>query len=210
MMSDIEREEFEQWAKESGYALLKTGLNDYFYKDTGAAWDAWQAVLSRGNAQAEDLPNCDNCGQTMDYMPWHYSMGEERHLHACDQCWQTVGRSVSVPDDDYIRALQDAFEIIQADANTEQNYESLCRIGGVLAELQGTGQGEQAVSVPEPPKQMEISKFLKTVHSELKLFSLFWKDKNTKGIEKFPATLTEEEWLENLIDWFSWKLEDGW
>jgi len=48
MMSDIEREEFEQWAKESGYALLKTGLNDYFYKDTGAAWDAWQAVLSRG------------------------------------------------------------------------------------------------------------------------------------------------------------------
>jgi len=204
-MSDIEREEFEQWAKESGYALLKTGLNDYFYKDTGAAWDAWQAVRQ----QEENDPNCDNCGQTMDYMPWHYSMGEERHLHACDQCWQTVGRAVQ--DDDYIRALQDAFEIIQADANTEQNYESLCRIGGVLAELQGTPtKDNQAVSVPESPNQMEISKFLKTVHREVELFSLFWKDKNTKNDDKFPAALTEEEWLENLTDWFSWKLEDGW
>jgi hypothetical protein len=31
--------------------------------------------------------------------------------------------------------MQDAFDIIQADANTEQNYESLCRIGAVLAKL---------------------------------------------------------------------------
>jgi hypothetical protein len=36
------------------------------------------------------------------------------------------------------RALQDSFDIIQADANTEQNYESLCRIGGVLAKLKAT------------------------------------------------------------------------
>ena len=48
------------------------------------------------------------------------------------------GESVTdagVPDADYIRALQDCFDIIQADANTEQNYESLCRIGAVLAKL---------------------------------------------------------------------------
>ena len=45
------------------------------------------------------------------------------------------GDGESVPDNDYIRALQDAFDIIQADANTEQNYGSLCRIGGVLAKL---------------------------------------------------------------------------
>jgi len=51
-----------------------------------------------------------------------------------------TGRSVSVPDDECFRALQDAFEIIQADANTEQNYESLCRIGGVL-EDHGTERG---------------------------------------------------------------------
>jgi hypothetical protein len=40
--------------------------------------------------------------------------------------------------DDYISVLQDAFEIIQADANTEQNYGSLCRIGSVLAKLKAT------------------------------------------------------------------------
>lgn len=39
-----DREEFEEWAKDSGYALLKTGLNQYFYTDTAAAWDAWQAA----------------------------------------------------------------------------------------------------------------------------------------------------------------------
>jgi hypothetical protein len=38
-------------------------------------------------------------------------------------------------DADYIRALQDAFDIIQADANTEENYGSLCRIGSVLGKL---------------------------------------------------------------------------
>ena len=41
----------------------------------------------------------------------------------------------SVPNSDYIRALQDACDIIQADANTEENYGSLCRIGNVLAKL---------------------------------------------------------------------------
>ena len=40
-----------------------------------------------------------------------------------------------VPDAEYIRALQDAFDIIQVDANTEQNYWFLCRIGRVLAKL---------------------------------------------------------------------------
>jgi len=40
-----------------------------------------------------------------------------------------------VPDDEYFRALQDAFDIIQADANTERNYGSLCRIGSVLGKM---------------------------------------------------------------------------
>ena len=44
-------------------------------------------------------------------------------------------QAVSVPGDEYIRALQDAFDIIQADANTEQNYGSLCRMGGILGKL---------------------------------------------------------------------------
>ena len=48
----------------------------------------------------------------------------------------------SVPDAEYIGALQDACDIIQADANTEENYASLCRIGAVLAKLKaGQEQG---------------------------------------------------------------------
>ena len=51
--------------------------------------------------------------------------------------------AVSVPDVEYIRALQDAFDIIQADANTEENYASLCRIGDVLVKLMaGQEQGQ--------------------------------------------------------------------
>ena len=46
------RDEFEAWAKESGYALLRTGLNQYFYTDTSAAWDAWQAARSQGEPVA--------------------------------------------------------------------------------------------------------------------------------------------------------------
>jgi len=46
--------------------------------------------------------------------------------------------SANVPDNEYIRALQDACDIIQGDANTEQNYGSLCRIGSVLAKLKAT------------------------------------------------------------------------
>jgi len=34
---------------------------------------------------------------------------------------------------DLVTALQDAVNIIQADANTEENYGSLCRMGSVLA-----------------------------------------------------------------------------
>jgi putative intracellular protease/amidase len=49
----------------------------------------------------------------------------------------------AVTDDEYIRALQDACDIIQADANTEQNYESLCRIGGVLARLKSNQEQDQ-------------------------------------------------------------------
>ena len=47
-----------------------------------------------------------------------------------------------VPDVEYFRALQDAFYIIQADANTEQNYGSLCRIGSVLAKLKATNTAD--------------------------------------------------------------------
>ena len=44
----------------------------------------------------------------------------------------------AAPDEEYLRALQDACDIIQADANTEENYGSLCRIGAVLVKLRAT------------------------------------------------------------------------
>ena len=56
--------------------------------------------------------------------------------------------AVSVPGDEYIRALQDACDIIQADANTEENYASLCRIGSVLAKFNAT-----PTKADEPPKE---------------------------------------------------------
>ena len=46
--------------------------------------------------------------------------------------------SVDAPNAEYIRVLQDAFDIIQADANTKQNYGSLCRISSVLANLKAS------------------------------------------------------------------------
>jgi len=49
-----------------------------------------------------------------------------------------AGDGASVPDAEYISVLQDACDIIQADANTEENYASLCRIGAVLVKLRAT------------------------------------------------------------------------
>ncbi|MCL1485174.1 hypothetical protein MIH18_23515 (plasmid) [Marinobacter sp. M3C] len=40
-----------------------------------------------------------------------------------------------------VTALQDAVDIIQVDANTEQNYGSLCRMGSVLAKVNADKAG---------------------------------------------------------------------
>ncbi len=37
--------------------------------------------------------------------------------------------------DELVTAFKDAYNIIQADANTEENYGSLCRIGSVMARI---------------------------------------------------------------------------
>ena len=52
--------------------------------------------------------------------------------------WQASRQALECEPAEYIRALQDAFDIIQADANTEQNYGSLCRISSVLANLKAS------------------------------------------------------------------------
>jgi hypothetical protein len=47
---------------------------------------------------------------------------------------------VAPVDAEYIRVLEDACDIIQADANTEENYGSLCRRGSVLVKLKADGR----------------------------------------------------------------------
>ena len=42
------------------------------------------------SAQQGGYPDCDTCGGSMDYMPWHYATETERHLHACNECWPKV------------------------------------------------------------------------------------------------------------------------
>ena len=42
--------------------------------------------LSKRNS----YPPCDACGKEVDYMPWHYSTEKERHLHSCDECWESI------------------------------------------------------------------------------------------------------------------------
>jgi len=71
----------------------------------------WQASAQDGG-EAVAYPNCDTCGGSMDYMPWHYSTEFERHKHACDKCWPEVNPanppSAVVPDDSKHHAVRQA------------------------------------------------------------------------------------------------------
>lgn len=73
---------FEQWFQGSIFAKATAPTKD-------AMHEAWQGALQAAEAEqdATEYPACDTCGTRMDYMPWHYSEGGERHLHACDTCW---------------------------------------------------------------------------------------------------------------------------
>ena len=77
-------------------------------------------------------------GRLQKYLVVHLGKGDPVDVGNFAMMIWNRGESVTdagVPDADYIRALQDAFDIIQADANTEENYDSLRRIGSVLAKL---------------------------------------------------------------------------
>jgi len=83
------REEFEKWyANNFDRRPTEVGY------ETDICWQAWQAARE----QEGDYPPCDTCKQPLDYMPWHYSEGDNRHLHACDECWDKR-QSQGVPDD---------------------------------------------------------------------------------------------------------------
>ena len=53
--------------------------------DLNKAIEELEFYLSKRNS----YPPCDACGKEVDYMPWHYSTEKERHLHSCDECWES-------------------------------------------------------------------------------------------------------------------------
>ena len=123
-MSDIEREEFEQ-AFLNQYTDFERFENGEYMDDfLQQSWIGWQA--SREALEGEPVAVVDRVGIMQRLSPYtNLPEGTKLYTHPVSD----------VPDAEYIRVLQDAFDIIQADANTEQNYWFLCRIGRVLAKL---------------------------------------------------------------------------
>jgi len=55
--------------------------------------------------------------------------------------WKVANNKAQARVVELATALQDAVDIIQADANTEENYGSLCRMGSVLAKVNAEKAG---------------------------------------------------------------------
>lgn len=37
-----------------------------------------------------DIVRCSSCCKRVNYVPWHYSKGSIRHMHACNECWEEI------------------------------------------------------------------------------------------------------------------------
>ena len=134
-MSDIEREEFEQAVADKwsdSYKFTRFGDEDYYDEVLEGMWIGWQA--SRQALEGEPTAIVNDSGVLEWYPPYNRPpAGTKLYTHPAS----------AAPDEEYLRALQDACDIIQADANTEQNYGSLCRIGSVLARLKSVQEKDQ-------------------------------------------------------------------
>ena len=136
MSIDQEYKDFSKWCRDNPAYDLDPRLHTHsgrindggyiLHKRTGTAFKAWQA--SRQALEGEPVAWWD--GDT--------SAAEDSFSFKPNRCYTIplyTHPASAAPDEEYLRALQDAFDIIQADANTKQNYGSLCRIGSVLAKL---------------------------------------------------------------------------
>jgi len=132
-MSDIEREEFEQ-AFLNQYTDFERFENGEYMDDfLQHFYLGWQA--SRQEGEPIGFLQSSGVSQLSGGHPAKlYPIGATPSPFESSTLVYTHPAS-DVPDAEYIRALQDAFDIIQADANTEQNYGSLCRMGWVLANI---------------------------------------------------------------------------
>ena len=130
------RAEFERWAAADldvyDFSMYEGG--DYCEENTENMWTAWQA--SRQGVEGEP--------RAYEYQ-WRgkdrvRAVSKPEHLPTNGDDLivtplYTHPASADVPDAEYFRALQEAFDIIQSDANTEENYRSMCQIGSVLRKL---------------------------------------------------------------------------
>ena len=71
-------------------------LKDYRNIDCGCKMEGLHNEIEEAIEELEfylskrhSYPPCDVCGKEVDYMPWHYSTEKERHLHSCDECWES-------------------------------------------------------------------------------------------------------------------------
>ena len=105
-MSDIEREEFEQavtdrWS--DSYSFTRFGDEDYYDEIVEGMWRGWQA--SRQALEGEPVGTARRCGYDRDITYCDFEadevpIGTKLYTHPARQ-------AVSVPGDEYIRALQD-------------------------------------------------------------------------------------------------------
>lgn len=42
----------------------------------------------------DKYPPCDTCNKELNYMPWHYSEKDNRHLHSCNECWEDIKKRI--------------------------------------------------------------------------------------------------------------------
>jgi hypothetical protein len=120
VMSDIEREEFEQAEAVQASRRAISSCSEKPNSSEAVAW-SWEnhgRQVTVDKAFADELISDGEIVRPLIFGDTHPAS--------------------AAPDEEYLRALQDAFDIIQADANTEENYGSLCRIGSVLGKLKDT------------------------------------------------------------------------
>ena len=77
------------WVGYDGLGQWYSELADTLAMMAAAAWQAAKADSAQG-AEPVAYPDCDTCGGSMNYMPWHYATETERHLHACNECCPKV------------------------------------------------------------------------------------------------------------------------
>lgn len=59
------------------------------------ALPALRAALAEPTVEPDDQLHCDICGDVTDD-PWHFSTSQDRHKHACDQCWESLKESDTI------------------------------------------------------------------------------------------------------------------